>query len=87
MFEEDGGAFCLFNATLFAFKTKGEGLYANQKLSIALKQNKFVASKLLSEKLKYTQTDSYGYGDGGEANYYTTFAYFIWQDTYGALRG
>lgn len=85
MFEGEESAFYLFNLALNAFKTKGEGMDANRKLSMALKQNKFVAAKLLSTKLNDVFPSTYGSGDVNEANYYTLFSQFIWKDTDGAL--
>lgn len=85
MFEGEESAFYLFNLALFAFKTKGEGTDANRKLTVALKQNKFVAKKLLSPKPNENLPNTYGFGDENEANYYTFFAQFIWQDANGAL--
>lgn len=84
MFKEDNMAFSLFNRALFAFKTEGETENANKQLQKALKQNKFVAGKLLSKKQINELADHYGIGDENEANYYTHFAQQIWQQTKGA---
>lgn len=85
MFKEDESAALLFNNALFAFKTKGEGIDANYKLSLALKQNKFVAKQLLSKREQKTLPDTYGYGDVNEANLYTFFAQYVWPEVEGAL--
>ena len=84
MFKEDSMAFPLFNRALFAFMTEGETENANKQLQKALKQNKFVAAKLLSKKPITDLADHYGFGDENEADYYTHFAQHIWQNTKGA---
>ena len=84
MFKDDSMAFPLFNRALFTFKTEGETENANKQLQKALKQNKFVATKLLSKKAITELADHYGIGDENEADYYTHFAQHIWQNTYGA---
>lgn len=84
MFKGEGMAFPLFNRALFEFKTLGETENANKLLQKALKQNKFVAPKLLSKKQITELADHYGIGDKDEADYYTHFAQQIWQETKGA---
>lgn len=84
-FENDGMTFSLFNRALFAFKTEGETEASNKKLKTALKQNKFVAAKLLSQKPILEIPSIHGIGDEDEANYYVSFAQPIWQDVKGAL--
>lgn len=84
MFKEDSMAFPLFNRALFTFKTEGETENANKQLQKALKQNKYVAAKLLSKKAITELADHYGNGDENEADYYTHFAQHIWQNTNGA---
>lgn len=84
MFKEDSMAFPLFNRALFAFKTEGETDNANEQLHKALKQNKFVAAKLLSKRPTTEIVDYYGFGDENEANHYARFAHHIWQNTSGA---
>lgn len=84
MFKEDSMAFPLFNRALFAYKTEGETENSNKQLQQALKQNKFVAAKLLSKKPITNLADHYGIGDENEANYYVHFAQHIWQETNGA---
>lgn len=85
MFKEDSMAFALFNRALFAFKTEGETENSNKQLQKALKQNKFVAAKLLLKKRTNQLSDHYGIGDKNEADYYTYFAKHIWHDTNGAI--
>ncbi len=85
MFEWDDMAFSLFNRALFAFKTEGETEHANQQLQKALKQNKFVAARLLSKKEVSILPEYYGFGDENEAEYYAGFAQFLWRQTEGAL--
>ncbi|MBW7888786.1 MAG: hypothetical protein H3C35_10590 [Bacteroidetes bacterium] len=85
MFEEDSMAFPLFNRALFSFKTEGDTENANNQLSKALKQNKHVAKRLLSNKPVTELADHYGFGDGNEADYYAHFAQHIWQNTNGAI--
>jgi tetratricopeptide (TPR) repeat protein len=85
MFEGEESAFYLFNKALSAFKNKGEGIDANRKLSLALKQNKFVVKKLLSDKEITNLPDMHSFGDENEADSYVFFAQFIWQNTDGAL--
>ena len=84
-FKEDEGAFSLFNRALFAFKTEGENTKSNKALDKALKQNKFVAGRLLSARPPDGLTEMYGYGDDNEARYYAFFAHAIWRKTPGAL--
>lgn len=84
MFQEDGMAFALFTRALFAFKTEGETENANKQLQKALKQNKFVAAKILSKKSINVLSDHYGFGDKNEAEYYTYFAQDVWKNTKGA---
>lgn len=84
MFKDDSMAFALFNRALFAFKTEGETLKANKQLQKALKENKFVASRLLSRKTISGYPDSYSPGNENEADYYAHFAQEIWQNTDGA---
>ncbi|MGI5974546.1 MAG: hypothetical protein ACOX7E_02180 [Paludibacter sp.] len=84
MFEEDSMAFSLFNRALFAFKTEGETENSNKQLLKALKQNKFVAKRLLSNKQITEFAGHYGFGDENEADYYASFAQHIWGETKGA---
>lgn len=84
MFKEDDMTFSLFNLALFAFKTEGETDNANKQLQKALKQNKFVAAKLLSNKTITNLADHYSFGNENEADYYAYFAQHIWQNTKGA---
>ncbi len=85
MFKEDSSAFPLFNRALFTYKTEGETENAKKQLQKALKQNKFVASKLLSKKQITKLADHYSIGDENEADYYTCFAQHIWQNTNGSI--
>lgn len=85
IYKEDGGAFAEFNRALFAFKTEGETEKANKQLQNALKQNKFVAKKLISKKPITNLPNYYGIGDENEANYYVCFAQKIWHKTTGAI--
>ena len=84
MFKGDGMAFSLFNHALFSFKSEGETENSKKQLRKALKQNKFVAAKLLSKKPITRIADHYGIGDENEADYYSHFAQHIWQKTTGA---
>lgn len=84
MFEDDGGTFPLFNNALFTFKTEGETENSNKLLLKALKQNKFVAKKLLSNKPITELADHYSIGSKDEAEYYASFAKHIWAETEGA---
>ncbi len=85
MFKQDDMAFPLFNRALFAFKTEGETKNSDKQLQIALKQNKFVAGKLLSKKQVTELVEHYAFCDENEANYYAYFAQHIWQNTTGAI--
>jgi tetratricopeptide (TPR) repeat protein len=85
MFKEDRMAIALFNRALFAYKTEGETEKSNRQLKKALKQNKFVAAKLLSKKQITKLADHYGFGDENQAGYYAYFAQRIWQNTNGAI--
>jgi tetratricopeptide (TPR) repeat protein len=84
MYEEDRSAFALFNRALFAFKTEGESEISNALLKKALAQNKFVAKRLLSNKSITQLAGHYGYGDENEADYYASYATYIWAMTTGA---
>lgn len=84
-YDDDGMAYALFNRALFAFKTEGECEYANQKLKEAIKENKYVAAKLLAKKRVRELPAAYGFGSVEEANYYAAYAQPIWQQTEGAL--
>ncbi|MBK8982665.1 MAG: hypothetical protein IPM38_10180 [Ignavibacteria bacterium] len=84
MYNEDFTAFPVFNLALFTFKTEGETDNSNKLLLKALKQNKFVAKKLLSNKPITKLADHYGVGDENEADYYASFAQHIWAETKGA---
>lgn len=84
MFKTDNLAFALFTRALFAFKTEGETINSNKQLQKALKQNKFVASRLLSRKTIPGYPDRYSPGDESEADYYAHFAQDIWQNMDGA---
>jgi tetratricopeptide (TPR) repeat protein len=84
MYEDDSMAFALFNRALFAFKTEGATENANKQLSKALKQNKHVAKRLLSNKIITELSDSYGFGDENEADYYASYAQEVWEETNGA---
>lgn len=85
MFKDEQSAFYLFNKALSAFINKGEGMDANRKLSLAIKHNKFVAPKIVSDKKIKNLPDSHGFGDENEADYYVFFAQNIWQDIEGAI--
>lgn len=84
LFKEDRRAFSLFNSALFTFKTEGETENAKKALLKALKQNKFVAKRLLSNKPITGLEEYYGIGDESEADYYASFAQAIWAETKGA---
>jgi tetratricopeptide (TPR) repeat protein len=84
MFQSDSMAFPLFNRALFAFKTEGETVNSNKQLLKALKQNKHVAKRLLSNKTIVANADYHGIGDENEADYYASFAQHIWTSTKGA---
>ncbi len=85
MFNEHSVAFPLFNRALFTFVTEGETAHANAQLQLALKNNKYVAAKLVSKKPITVQADSYSPGTASEADYYACFARTIWQTTNGAI--
>jgi tetratricopeptide (TPR) repeat protein len=84
-FKDDDCAFSLFNRALFSFKTDGENTKSNRLLVKALKQNKFVAARLLSACPSDGLTEMYGYGDDNEARYYAFFAHSIWRKIPSAL--
>ncbi len=84
-YNDDIMAFPLFNYALFAYKKEGESENANKKLKKAMKQNKFVAPKILSNKQITSLSDTYGFGDENEANYYVAYAKEIWASTKGAI--
>jgi len=85
MFEESTETIPSFNRALFAFKTEGETESAKNKLLIALKQNKFVADKLLFNKTFSDMSDTYSPGNEDEANYYVINAKEIWMEIPGAM--
>jgi len=84
MYQDDCMAFSLFNRALFAFKTEGENEKSNKLLLKALKQNKFVAKRILSGKPIKKLANYYSAGDENEADYYVSFAQHIWIITEGA---
>ena len=83
-YPDDNSSFALFNRALFAFTVDGESVKSNKLLLKAVKQNKFVAPKLLSKNLVMNLPARYIIGSKDEADYYVTFAYHIWQNTKGA---
>jgi tetratricopeptide (TPR) repeat protein len=85
MFPDDSMAFPLFNKALFAFKTEGETENSNNKLITALQANKFVAKRLISSKPIIELADNYSFGDENEADYYASFAQYVWAITDGAI--
>lgn len=85
IFKDDDMALSLFNRDLFVYKTEGATENANRQLQKALKQNKFVASKILFKKPINVRADYYSTGDENEADYYASFAQQIWQSTSGAI--
>jgi tetratricopeptide (TPR) repeat protein len=85
MFEDDSLSSAYFTRALFAFKTEGETQRANKLLSQAIKQNKFIAKRLLSSKQITTLPDSYTRGSKEEADCYVDFAKPAWKEAEGAL--
>jgi tetratricopeptide (TPR) repeat protein len=85
MFKEDEMTFSLFNQALFTFKTEGDTTKSKIQLQKALKQNKFVAEKLISGLPILELSDHYGFGDENEADYYVDSAQHIWRQTKGAM--
>lgn len=81
MFKDDDSAFSLFNRALFSFKIEGETENTNKQLQKAIKQNKFIVTKLLSKKSIINSSDYYSWGSEDEANYYAEFAKSIWNNT------
>ncbi len=86
MFPEDIGAYALFNRALFAFKTEGDSKTATKKLKEAVKENPYVAKKILSRKSKKGLAEHYGLGSEEEADYYVLYAKHIWRHTHGAVK-
>ncbi len=78
IFAWDDMAFALFNRELFAFKHEGETEHSNAQLPAALKQNKFVAKLLLSDKPIRSLAGYHGRGDKNEAEYYVSYARPVW---------
>ncbi len=66
-FKDDAMAFASFNSALFAFKTEGENEKSNRLLRKAIKENSFVAAKIISNKPSYDLPVMYGIGDDNEA--------------------
>jgi len=81
MFKDDDSTFSLFTRALFAFKTEGETDNTNKQLQRAIKQNKFVVTKLLSQKPIINSSGHYSWGSEDEANCYAEFAKYIWENT------
>jgi len=84
MYPNESRAFPLFNNALFAFKTEGVTENSKKILLKALKQNKFVAKRLLAIRPVRMSADHYGFGDENEADYYASYAQGIWARTKGA---
>lgn len=84
LFGDESTAFSLFNRALFLFKTEGESQKAKMQLLKAIKQNKFVVSRLLSNRPVLEISDSYSLGSEDEADYYASYAFYAWADTKGA---
>lgn len=85
MFNDDYMAFPLFNRALFNYKTSGDSPRSVEILKKALKRNKFVAAKLISNKRISAVPDYYSPGDDSEAKSYVVFAHEAWQTTNGAI--
>lgn len=85
MFKSDNTAFALFTRALFEFKTEGETVNSNKQLSKAMKQNKFVAKWLLSNKQINELPSQHGFGDENEAVFYAAYARPVWFTTKGSL--
>ena len=63
----------------------GETAESNKKLQLAMNQNKFVASKLMSRKEIKSIPEFHGFGDENEAIIYVYYAQFTWQTEIGAI--
>jgi len=85
MFKNEDKAFSLFNYALYTFKKEGDTLKSKKQLQKALKQNKYVAKKILSAISIVELAEYYGIGDENEADYYVSYAQPIWWETKGAI--
>lgn len=85
MFEDDGFSFAYFNRALFTFKTEGETQRTNEILSQAIRENKYILTRLLSPRQIDVVPDSYAIGSKEEATCYADFAKQAWASTDGAL--
>ncbi|MEO6906517.1 MAG: hypothetical protein ABI210_01375 [Abditibacteriaceae bacterium] len=85
MFKEDVSAFACFNRTLFTFKTEGETQRANALLSQAIRENKYIVTRLLSPREILDAPDGYALGSKEDATCYADFAKQAWTSTDGAL--
>ena len=84
-YEHDDLAFSLFNRALFAFKIEGETTNSNKKLKNAIKRNKFIAPKIITNRPVSDLPEMYGIGNKDEAQNYVYFAQHIWYQTKGAV--
>ncbi len=85
MYENEFGAFSAFNRALYAFKSKGPTVQANEKLKKAIEDNSFVPVHLLSRKPITNLPDGYQFGSVEEAKIYASFARNVWRKMDGAI--
>lgn len=85
MYKDGAMSFSLFNRALFAFKTQGDTPDAAKKLHKALENNKFVAKRLIANKMILNLPEYYGIGDDDEAKFIVQASLPIWNKTKGAI--
>jgi tetratricopeptide (TPR) repeat protein len=86
MFADDiYSAQILYSRALFAFKTEGDSVNANELLKNAYKNNPYVVRKLLDKYFQFKGVNSYAMGSPEEAEVYLIHALFAWRNTEGAI--
>jgi tetratricopeptide (TPR) repeat protein len=83
-YKSDFMTFSLFNRALFAFINEGETKNSETLLRKAIKQNKYVAKKLISRRDSIFDSDGYTTGSEEEADYYVSHSKRIWESKPGA---
>jgi len=78
-YKSDFMTFSLFNRALFSFINEGETKNSETLLRKAIKQNKYVAKKLISKSDSIFDSDGYTSGSEEEADYYVNHSKRIWE--------
>jgi len=84
-FDYEESTMCCFNRVLYSFLKTGESPETLKLLVQAKAQNKFIITLLTAKEPKDTNAPSYSMGSKDEAQYYTSFAFYVWQELKGAI--